>query len=89
MCISYHITAQAQTYKNTFDNLPSLAPIHSVALINELLLYFNADVENVQDALQWWYEKQKTYPHLYHMALDYLWIPGMFVHDSGYTIVTT
>jgi hypothetical protein len=62
-----------------------LAPIRSAALIDELSLYLNTDVENIQDVLQWWYEKRKTYPRLYRMALDYLSIPGVFAHNSSYT----
>jgi len=60
-----------------FDDLTFLAPIHGTALSDELTLYLNTEPENVKDAVQWWYEKRKTYPRLHRMALDYLTIPGM------------
>jgi hypothetical protein len=37
----------------------------------------SADPENVKDVLIWWHEQKAMYPHLSHMALDYLTIPGM------------
>jgi hypothetical protein len=32
------------------------------------------DVQN-EDLLRWWYNHQRQYPHLFHMALDYHSIP--------------
>jgi hypothetical protein len=49
------------TSKNIFDNLPSLAPIRTAALIHELVLYLSIEPENVA-SIRWWYEKQKTFP---------------------------
>lgn len=43
---------------------------------NELDRYLNEDIENVDDALQWWYNKRNVYPNLWRMATDYLSIPG-------------
>ncbi len=37
------------------------------------------DPENVEDALAWWNEQHAMYPHLSHMALNYLSIPGMLL----------
>lgn len=43
----------------------------------ELLLYLESKVEKkVSDPIRWWKEKQKTYPRLSRMALDFLSIPG-------------
>ena len=65
---------------NIFDDLPSLAPLKTTDLHSELDRYLSTDVENVTDAgvLQWWNERRQAYPHLSHMGLDYLAIPGEF-----------
>jgi hypothetical protein len=64
--------------KNIFDNLPSLAPLRRNAeVIDELALYLTTPLEDAKDPIQWWHAKQKTYPRLSRMALDYLSIPGM------------
>ena len=68
---------QTQNSTNIFDNLPALTPTQGKAVIDEMRLYLSTEVENVTDALQWWYEKHKTYPRLNCMVLDYLNIPGM------------
>ena len=70
--------------KNIFDKLPSLAPLQSVAVENELALYLSTDCENITDPVWWWYEKRKTYPQLSHMATDYLSIPGALTMHSEY-----
>ena len=44
---------------------------------DELGIYLVADIENVSDPLQWWYEHQHVYLCLSRMAIDYLTIPGM------------
>jgi hAT family C-terminal dimerisation region len=62
--------------KNIFDNIPSLAPLRSAEVVDELTLYLTSEIVNVGDPIPWWREKQKTYPHLSRMALDYLSIPG-------------
>jgi hypothetical protein len=46
---------------------------------NELDAYLNAPVEDIDDALKWWQQQCATYPHLLHMVLDYLTIPGMYI----------
>ena len=44
---------------------------------DELELYLDMRVEkNVKDPIQWWVEKQKLYPCLSCMVLDFLTIPG-------------
>jgi len=60
---------------NIFDNLPDLAPALS-DLLDELDRYLATDVEDVRDALMWWYERRATFPRLSRMARDYLSIPG-------------
>ncbi len=61
---------------NVFDNLPALAPPKPSDLGSELDRFLKSDVENVTDALAWWYEMRSTFPLLSRMALDYLSIPG-------------
>jgi len=68
---------QTQVSQNIFNNLPALAPPQRMAAGDQLRLYLSTEVENVSNVLQWWYEKQKMYPRLHRMALDYLSIPGM------------
>lgn len=46
---------------------------------SELDKYLHKAVENVKDPLKWWIANQHVYPNLYHMALDFLSIPGMLV----------
>jgi hypothetical protein len=60
---------------NFFDNILDIAP-PSPDNRDELDRYLVMDVENVQDGLNWWYEKRCTFPRLSHMAQDYLSIPG-------------
>ena len=64
--------------KNMLDDLLSFTPLSSTPVIDELQLYLSTDPENVQDAIQWWYEKWKTFSCLYRMALNYLSIPGVY-----------
>ena len=46
---------------------------------DELEKYLSTKRElNVQDGLMWWYERKHIYPHLSHMAMDYLSIPGKY-----------
>ena len=60
--------------------MPALsAPLKS-DLRDELDRYLSTDPEHVTDAIAWWYEKHSIYPHLHHMALDYLTIPGVFLY---------
>jgi len=44
---------------------------------DELDAYLASGVEDISNALKWWHENRATYPHLSHMTLDYLAIPGM------------
>jgi hypothetical protein len=43
---------------------------------SELEDYLRLPVENVTDALKWWFDNRRTYPNLSRMARDYLSIPG-------------
>jgi hypothetical protein len=61
-----------------FDMIPALAPPKRSDLRSELDRYLSTDVEDVQDALQWWTDRCSAYPCLSRMALDYLSIPGKF-----------
>ena len=63
---------------NIFDNLPALAPPKPSDLGSELDQFLKSDVENVTDAIAWWYEKWLMFPLLSRMALDYLSIPGEY-----------
>jgi len=60
---------------NFFDNILDIAP-PSPDNRDELDHYLAMDVEDVKDGVKWWYEKRYTFPHLSHMAWDYLSIPG-------------
>ncbi|KIM52113.1 hypothetical protein SCLCIDRAFT_40861, partial [Scleroderma citrinum Foug A] len=48
---------------NIFDKLPSLVKSKHTHH-DELGIYLAADIENVSDPLQWWYEHQHVYPCL-------------------------
>ena len=74
--LTYVLGIPAKSSNNIFDNLPSLAPLQSTALFDELALYLSTELVDTQSPLKWWHEKQLTYPRLSRMALDYLSIPG-------------
>ncbi|KAK2463722.1 hypothetical protein APHAL10511_004473 [Amanita phalloides] len=63
---------------NVFDQLPALAPLKPSDLRSELDQYLSSDIEDVTDALSWWYKRRTTFPWLTRMALDYLSIPHKF-----------
>jgi hypothetical protein len=69
--------------KNIFDNPPTFAPLRGSALTDEIQLYLTTKCENVKNPIQWWYEKQKAYPCLHRMALDFLNISGLLSHPSS------
>ena len=50
---------------------------------NELDHYLAANIEDVKDPLMWWYEHRGAFPHLSHMACDYLSIPGKSINFSS------
>jgi hypothetical protein len=56
--------------------LPALVAPKAMDLHDELAQYLSMDPEQVEDVLLWWHEQKAIYPHLSHMALDYLTIPG-------------
>ena len=63
--------------KNVFDRLLALAAPTQSDLCDELECYLSSDPKHVGDVLQWWwFERQQAYPLLFHMAMDYLSIPG-------------
>jgi hypothetical protein len=64
-------------HKNIFDGLAAFAPPKPADLSSEIDRYLKADIENVTDPVQWWYDHRTTYPRLSRMALNYLTIPGM------------
>ncbi|KAF5335255.1 hypothetical protein D9758_017390 [Tetrapyrgos nigripes] len=66
-----------ETKTNHFDNLPSLAPPKTDSLRDELDRYLDGDPEATEDVIAWWYDKRKSFPCLYRMALDYLTIPDV------------
>lgn len=43
---------------------------------SEIDEYLALPVEQVKDALMWWYEREHVFPRLSRMARDYLSIPG-------------
>ena len=57
---------------------PSLSALTQKELWDDLDRYLSTDPEMVEDVLMWWHEHHGMYPSLYHMALDYLTIPGVF-----------
>ena len=72
------MTILSETKGKHFDNLPALAPPKPSDLGSELDRFLKSDVENVTDAIAWWYEKWSMFPLLSRMALDYLSIPGEY-----------
>jgi hypothetical protein len=61
---NFHITMleQVTSQGNIFDNLPSLAPLKSTPIVDEITLYLMVPPENVKDAIKWWGEKHNVYP---------------------------
>jgi hypothetical protein len=47
-----------------------------VAHRSEIDEYLAQSVEDVKDALSWWYKQRHAFPTLSRMARDYLSIPG-------------
>jgi len=58
----------------TFTNIS--VTNHIRYLSSELDEYLWKPAENTKQPLKWWIANWHTYPHLHHMALDYLSIPG-------------
>lgn len=77
------LTQESTSSKNIFDNPPTFAPLRKTVLVNEIQLYLTTECENVKNPIRWWYEKWKTYPCLYRMALDFMSIPGLLSHPSS------
>ena len=70
-----------------FDLMDTFEIPQSSSSRNELDRYLNEDIEDVDDALQWWYNKRSTYPNLWRMATDYLSIPGKPLYMCLYPYV--
>ena len=64
--------------QNIYDNLPALAPPLQTVDGDEVTTYLNRGPKDVGDAIKWWYLHKTIYPNLYHIALNYLTIPGLF-----------
>jgi hypothetical protein len=79
---------QADSSKSTniFDNLPDLAAASNIR--DELDIYLATNIEDMKDALMWWFERHSPFPCLSWMARDYLSIPGMDEHELFLTYVT-
>jgi len=60
-----------------FSNI--LVTNHIGSWTSELEEFLQKPVENVKDPLKWWVANHHVYLNLYHMALDYLSIPGKFI----------
>jgi hypothetical protein len=43
---------------------------------DELKQYLSSDIEPVNNPIEWWNSKARTFPRLSRMAIDYLTIPG-------------
>jgi len=61
--------------KNIFDGILSIAPT-SLHTLDKLQHYLASDIEDMMDALKWWYEGRGLFPYLSRMAHDYLSIPS-------------
>ena len=65
-----------------FNNHLALSAPSFLDDADELNYYLSMDSEQVgntgRDLINRWYKRRGVYPHLYHMALDYLTIPGMY-----------
>ncbi|KAF7790257.1 hypothetical protein EIP86_001209 [Pleurotus ostreatoroseus] len=81
--------SSAKKSKNMFDLMPRRSGVTkkaakssdatpSAPLKSELDIYLEADTEEVDNALEWWWKRRDIYPNLSCMALDYLTIPGAF-----------
>jgi len=61
--------------KNIFDGILSIAPT-SLHMLDKLQHYLALDIEDMMDALKWWYERHGLFPCLSYMACNYLSIPS-------------
>ena len=53
---------QVMSQGNIFNNLPSLAPLKSTPLVDQITLYLTVPPKNVKDAIKWWRENHNVYP---------------------------
>jgi hypothetical protein len=74
--------------RNIFDNLPDLAPA-ALEFRDELKRFLATAVEDVKDALKWWFDRQASFPRLSRMARDYLSIPGKQTIKSLFPLLIT
>jgi len=61
VCVDFLLKFFLPESMNIFDNLPDLAPSDRR---DELDCYLASDVENITDALMWWYERRAAFPCL-------------------------
>jgi hypothetical protein len=54
---------------------------------DKLQYYLATDIEDIKDPLMWWHEQRKTFPHLSHMARNYLAIPGEYLILSDLILI--
>ena len=59
-----------------FNHILDIPPLTSNTPSDELQHYLTVDTEDVVDGLMWWHDRHAMFPHLSHMAQDYLSIPG-------------
>lgn len=60
-----------------FDDLPALAAPKPADLGDEFDQFLATNPAYIKDALAWWYERQRIYPWLSRMVMNYLSIPGV------------
>ena len=74
--------------RNIFDNLPDLAPA-ALEFRDELERFLATAVEDVKDALKWWFDRRASFPCLLRMVRDYLSIPGKQTIKSLFPLLIT
>ena len=61
---------------SSFIDFADISVGTSLSHTTDLDMYMWNEVEKVKDPLKWQNDNHHVYPTLYHMALDYLSIPG-------------
>jgi hypothetical protein len=72
--------ASVAKHKTLLDSLPILRARAAVTPQDELDIYLGSDTEETDDPIGWWIDNAYRFPTLSRMALDYLNIPGKFIH---------
>ncbi|KAG6824432.1 hypothetical protein H0H92_006910, partial [Tricholoma furcatifolium] len=60
---------------NIFDDISDLEDDYGTSVADELKDYLDEPREIVTDIITWWLSKQKVYPRLARMAIDYHTVP--------------